>query len=76
MVPEANIKALYDALDLLEIFLKSSEYLVGSNLTLADISCLTTITAYELHFPIDASRYPTIRTWIEWLSALPFYDEN
>lgn len=76
MVPDDKIAALHEALGMLEIFLKDADYLVGNNFTLADICCLTNATFFEIHFPIEKSKYPNICRWIENLSTvLPNFDE-
>lgn len=74
-VPEELIKALYDAYDLLETFLQNDLYLVGNNLTVADLSVIASVSTYEYHAPLDAAKYPKIAGWIERLSKLPYYDE-
>lgn len=74
-VPKAVIDDLHAALKLLETFLTDNQYLVGNHLTLADLACLTTVTAFELHFPIEANRYPNIVAWMSRLSTLSYYDE-
>lgn len=73
--PEYCIKALYEALDLLEAFLKNNDYLIGNSLTLADIFCVSTVVCFELHFSIEEEKYPKICEWIKRLSQQPLYDE-
>lgn len=74
-VPKEKIDGLHSALELLETFLTDSQYLVGNQLTVADLACLTTVTAFELHFSIEANRYPNIAAWLKRLSTLSYYDE-
>lgn len=76
VVPDDKIAALHAALEMLETFLKDSDYVVGSSLTVADLCCLTTVTCFELHFPLEEAKYPSICRWIKRLSTeLPWYNE-
>lgn len=76
VVPDEKIAAIHAALELLESFLKDSDYIVGDNLTVADICCLTTVTCFELHFPIEETKYPNTSRWIKHLSIeLPWYNQ-
>lgn len=62
----------YKALDVMEQQLQSSDFLVGSALTTADISLYAyTHVAHEGGFELSA--YPRIRQWIARIQALPGY---
>lgn len=74
-VSQEHTKAMFEALDMLEIFLTDAEFLVGNLWTVADFACLTTVAAYEMQFSIEEKRYPNIRRWIRNMMALPFYDD-
>lgn len=70
-----KIDAMHTGLDFLEKFLTDSPYLVGDQVTLADLSCSNTISCYGMHFAIDEKRYPNVCAWVARLSELPYYDE-
>lgn len=73
-LPE-HIDALHTGLEFLEKFLTDSPYLVGDELTLADLSCLCTVACMQIHFSIDAERYPNVTAWMDRLSELPYYEK-
>lgn len=58
------------ALDLLEMALGQTEWLVGDQMTIADIALYAyTHVAHEAGFPLD--EYPNIRAWIGRIEATP-----
>lgn len=61
--------------DILEGFLKKSAYLCGPEMTIADFSCISTITSGDDTCRIDPSKYPKLVDWMERMAALPYYDE-
>lgn len=75
-VPEDKIEGLYEACDILEIFLKDDPYLAGDALTVADLCLVPTVTSMVYHAPIDPEMYPKITAWIERLAQLPYYEIN
>lgn len=63
------------AYGILETFLKTDRYLVGDRMTLADLSCITTVTSMDQMVSIDKIKYPRITDWIQRLSSeIPDYD--
>jgi len=74
-VPQDKVDYIYKAFDLLEAVLQNSPYLVGSNLTLADLSCITSVTSVNKIFPLSEEKYPKINAWIKRLGTLPYYQE-
>lgn len=68
----AYVQACYD---ILEGFLKNSPYLCGSELTIADFSCVSTITSGNDACRIDPSKYPNMVKWLDRLAAIPYYEE-
>ncbi|XP_053690781.1 glutathione S-transferase 1-like [Sabethes cyaneus] len=74
-IPEDKRKSIYDAYDLLEGMLQS-DYLVGDSLTLADISCSTSLTTLNLLFPVDADKCPKLVAYLKRLEQnLPNHKE-
>lgn len=70
-----GIKSIQESLDFLEVFLSKDNYVAGSNLTVADFSCVTTVTIILLIVPYEESRYPKLLAWIDRLSKLPYYHD-
>ncbi|XP_058815243.1 glutathione S-transferase 1-like [Topomyia yanbarensis] len=74
-VPADKLAAIYDAYDLAEATLRS-DYLVGDSLTLADISCSTSLVTLNTLFPVDADKCPKLVAYLERLEQnLPNHKE-
>lgn len=73
--PTTSVIAITEAYSLLDRFLENSIYLVGDSLTLADLTCITTVTQLEIVLPIDNDKYKNIRPWIHRLERLPYFTE-
>ncbi|KAK4877110.1 hypothetical protein RN001_009616 [Aquatica leii] len=61
---------------LLETILKKHEWMALDHVTLADISCYTTITSLDYHFPIKPETYPTITNWVNRCAKLPYFKND
>lgn len=70
--PQDKIEYLYKAYQLLNDTLVS-DYIVGNKLTLADLSCIASISSIHAIFPIDAAKYPQLAAWVARLAKLPYY---
>ncbi|KAJ2724658.1 S-glutathionyl-(chloro)hydroquinone reductase [Coemansia sp. Benny D115] len=76
---EKNCLALFESLDRIEKMLATSEFLVGSRLTEADLRLFTTIVrfdpVYHGHFKCNlkqiATGYPNILRWTRMIYQLP-----
>lgn len=69
------IDGIENAYGILETFLATDRYLVGNRLTLADLTCITTVTSMDQMVSIDKFKYPRIVDWIQRLSSeIPDYD--
>jgi glutathione S-transferase len=53
-IPADRMENMHKAYELTEALLASSDYLVDDTLTLADISCLATLSTAMRLIPIDA----------------------
>lgn len=60
--------------ELLEAFLESSDYVCGSELTIADFACISTVCSIDNIAPIDAAKYPKLLAWIKRMESIPHYD--
>lgn len=66
----------YEAYDHLEAFLANDDYLVGDELSLADLACITSVSQMEIFAPIDSDKYPRLSGWMQRLdSQLPYLKE-
>lgn len=50
-----------------------NEYIVGNSMTLADLSCISSIASIHAIFPVDVSQYPNLARWMTRMSTLPYY---
>lgn len=64
-----------DALQLLNTFLEGQKYSAGSNLTVADLSLIASVSSLEVT-DIDFKKYPNVKRWYETVkSTAPGYQE-
>ncbi|XP_029709232.1 glutathione S-transferase 1 [Aedes albopictus] len=74
-VPQDKLTAIHGAYDLLEATLQS-DYLVGNSLTLADVSCSTSLSTLNALFPVDAGKCPKLVAYLQRLEKnMPSYKE-
>lgn len=73
---QEDVDSIYAAYDILEIFLASDLFLVGSSLTLADISVSATVILLETYAPLQSDKHSKILAWLKRLSqTISFFDE-
>lgn len=70
------IDQIHDAYAVLETFLETDLFLVGEQMTLADVCMACTITTLNPLVPIDDSKFPNILAWLNRLrEEIQFFDE-
>lgn len=75
-VPRPAIDDIVAAYDKLESLLDGNEYVIGDHLTVADFSCIATVSNLELHTPVDELRHPRVRAWIDRLATeIPNFED-
>lgn len=74
-IKQEHIDAIIQVYEMLNTFLKDDPYLVGDNVTFADLSCITSATSLNQMVPIDAVKFPNILCWFDRMSQLPYFDE-
>ncbi|XP_031617003.1 glutathione S-transferase D7-like [Contarinia nasturtii] len=75
-VPQEKIDLIYTAYDILEEFLAIDPFLVGNNLTIADISASITILPLEIYAPLKPEKHAKIIAWLKRVSkTIPFFDK-
>lgn len=45
-------------------------------LTIADISAVTTLSTVDLMFPITSAQWPSLSAWLSCMKSMPEYDIN
>lgn len=75
-VPDSLITDAHAAIDQLEKYLESGDFLVGNSLTLADLAVSTTITNLRVWAPFADTKYPRIEKWLKRVEhKFPAYTE-
>ncbi len=75
-ISEDKLEYFHTSYDILEAFLASDPFLVGKNVTIADISAATTIISMEYYVAIKVDKHPRIAAWLKRLRvAIPAFDE-
>ncbi|KAH8237434.1 hypothetical protein KR038_011714 [Drosophila bunnanda] len=75
-VPEDRVAYVQKAYDGLESCLASGPYLTGDKLTIADLSCIASVSTAEAFAPIEADQFPKLKEWVKRLQALPYYQKT
>lgn len=74
-IPEEKIEMLNNTFEILEKCLEGKKWLVGNSNTLADISCVSTLSSLMALRPLD--KYPNIQNWLKTCEQnLPGYAEK
>lgn len=74
-IPQDRIDPVYAAYDVLEAFLATDPFLVGSHLTIADICAALSLGPLDKWAPRN-SKYPKIDAWLGRIrKAIPFFGE-
>lgn len=66
---------IVEAYGFLEAFLQGYDYLVGNQLTIADLIAVANTTSLDIFVPIDTKKFPNVDAWIKRLQALPYYSK-
>lgn len=75
-IPQEKIDPMIAAFDILESFLASDPFLVGQNLTIADISIAITIPFLERYAPLSIDKHAKMLAWLNRVNeTIPFFDE-
>lgn len=75
-VPEKTLKNIQKCWAIMENFLANGKFLCGNDMSIADISCIATLTSMDTFLPIDGAKYPKLVEWVKTMKALPFYEHN
>lgn len=72
-LPQDKINGIYDAYDIFEALSASDPFLVGANLTIADVSSAITVAHLDVYVPLNSEKYPKILA--EMNQTIPFFEE-
>lgn len=54
---------------------RDNTYLVGTNVTVADLCTVTNVSQMEYILPIDDEQYSNVRSWLKRMAKLPYFNE-
>ncbi|KAH8279061.1 hypothetical protein KR026_000766 [Drosophila bipectinata] len=74
-IPQAKIDTLAEVYKNLNLFLKTSDFVAGDNLTIADFHVLAVLTGLVYFLEIESSKYPRLAGWLQRMKRLPYYEE-
>lgn len=75
-IGQDKIDPIYAAYEILEAFLATDQFLVGNQLTIADISVAVTVLPLEIYAPLQSEKHPKILAWLNRVKeTIPFFDE-
>ncbi|EAT40304.1 AAEL007951-PA [Aedes aegypti] len=72
-IPADRAEYVQKAYQLLEDTLVD-DYIVGNSLTIADFSCVSSVSSIMGVIPMDKEKFPKIYGWLDRLKALPYYE--
>jgi len=72
-VPPHMVEKLKEAYEILEKFLDGKQWIAGDHVTIADFSCVATITCLDYHVHVDPKVYPNAAAWLKRALALPCF---
>lgn len=71
-----QLELIRSTYDILEAFLATDPFLVGNDLTVADITAATSILALEIHLPVQLETHPNISAWLKRVNeTIPVFKE-
>lgn len=71
-----KLSQIADGYDILEAFLATDPFLVGLQLTIADICVAVTVLLLEIHLPLHADKHSKIVEWIKRVNrTIPFFNK-
>ncbi|XP_011182209.2 glutathione S-transferase 1-like [Zeugodacus cucurbitae] len=74
-VPQKKIDEIAEVYATVNKFLEDHPYVAGDNLTIADLSLISSISTLQVYLESDAVNYPNLFAWIKRLEQLPYYEE-
>lgn len=75
-LPAKILKNIKKCWTIMERFLENGKFISGDNVSIADISCITTLSSMDSFLPIEENEFPKLVQWINTMKAFPFYEVN
>nr|WUG53825.1 glutathione S-transferase [Zeugodacus cucurbitae] len=75
-VPQQKIDEIAEVYATVNKFLQDHPYVAGDNLTIADLSLISSISSLQVYLESDAVKYPNLVAWIKRLEQLPYYEKT
>ncbi|KAL3275753.1 hypothetical protein HHI36_020498 [Cryptolaemus montrouzieri] len=72
-ITDSQKESIVDSFESIERILEGKKFLGGQEVTIADISLLTTLTAGDV---VDLKKFTKIAYWLKNMEALPFFESN
>ncbi|XP_050309010.1 uncharacterized protein LOC126745287 [Anthonomus grandis grandis] len=67
---------IIEVYDFINAYLERTKWIAGDELTIADMSLVTTVNSLETMLEIDSGKYSKIRKWLDAANALPAFAIN
>lgn len=75
-IAQDKIDPIIFSYEILEAFLATDPFLVGKNLTIADICAAVNVLPLEIYAPLQSEKHSNILAWLKRVSqTIPFFDE-
>lgn len=74
--PPKILKNFRKACAIMERFFEHGPFLCGDHLSIADFSCIATISSMDSFLPIEQSKYPKLVKWMATMKSFSFYEMN
>lgn len=65
-----------EAYQFLNAFLENNEWLAGDDVTLADISMLSTMSTVDIIIPVEEEKFPKLHDWLQRGKQLPYFEDS
>lgn len=75
-ISDVAFEELLEAYEFLNAFMEKTTWLAGEEVTIADISILSTLSTLDLVIPVEEEKYPRLADWLQRGKQLPFFDEG
>lgn len=75
-MPPKVLNKIRKALEIMERFLEHGPFLCGDHLSIADISCIATLSSMDTFLSIEKSQYPKLVKWMQSMKSFSFCELN
>lgn len=75
-MPPKVLNKIRKSLEIMERFLEHGPFLCGDHLSIADISCIATLSSMDTFLSIEKSQYPKLVKWMQSMKSFSFCEPN